>query len=239
MENPSVLNSPGPARQCCQSHISVIWLSDHERPFVRQLAPDFQQASNIKSDPIFLKNRDITFINLRYTEVNQEDIREYSSQNLTLNTYTVNEPWLFSVLWCAGVESVTSDASNFLSKVQFPIWSLTPEEFSLIWITSDLISFTVIIGVFVLQNYHIIRWRLGSIRTYNPEQIMLSAAVRRTSRDVRIMKEKLIFSEINNSMDTPDDLSLCSENRYDGFSNDAITPTTDSKTSGSHRFRET
>jgi len=38
------------------------------------------------------------------------------------------------------------------------------------------------------------RWRLGSIRTYNPEQIMLSAAVRRSSQDVKIMKEKLIFS---------------------------------------------
>ncbi|KAG8545275.1 hypothetical protein GDO81_021144 [Engystomops pustulosus] len=84
-----------------------------------------------------------------------------------------------------------------------------------------------------------IRWRLGSIRTYNPEQIMLSAAVRRTSRDVRIMKEKLIFSEINNSMDTPEELSLYSENRYDGFSNDVITPTTDSKPNSSQRIEET
>lgn len=41
---------------------------------------------------------------------------------------------------------------------------------------------------------HLCRWRLGGIRSYNPEQIMLSAAVRRTSRDVSIMKEKLIFS---------------------------------------------
>ncbi|XP_069825668.1 glycerophosphodiester phosphodiesterase domain-containing protein 5 [Dendropsophus ebraccatus] len=213
----------------------VIWLSDHERPFVQQLAPDFQQASNIKRDPKFMKDRDITFINLRYTEVNQEDIREYRSHNLTLNTYTVNQPWLFSVLWCAGIESVTSDASPILSKVPFPVWLLPPDEYSLIWITSDIISFTVIIGVFILQ-----KWRLGSIRTYNPEQIMLSAAVRRTSRDVRIMKEKLIFSEINNSMDTPDELSLCSENRYEGFSNDAVTPNTDSKTSSSsQRFQET
>lgn len=212
----------------------VIWLSDHERPFVRQLAPDFQQASNIKRDPKFMKDRDITFINLRYTEVNHEDIRAYSSQNLTLNTYTVNEPWLFSVLWCAGVESVTSDASHILSKVPFPIWLLPPDEYSLIWITTDIISFTVIIGVFVLQ-----KWRLGSIRTYNPEQIMLSAAVRRSSRDVRIMKEKLIFSEINNSMDTQDDLSLYSENRYEGFSNDAITPNTDSRTSSHQRFDQT
>ena len=32
------------------------------------------------------------------------------------------------------------------------------------------------------------------MHSYNPEQIMLSAAVRRSSRDVNIMKEKLIFS---------------------------------------------
>ncbi|XP_077307579.1 glycerophosphodiester phosphodiesterase domain-containing protein 5 isoform X2 [Lithobates pipiens] len=233
----------------------VVWLSDHERTLVRQLAPGFQQASSVKRDPQYLKDRYITFVNLRYTEVDQEDIREYQSHNLTLNTYVVNEPWLFSVLWCAGVPSITSDASHILSKVPSPVWILPPEEYSLIWITTDLISFTVIIGIFVLQ-----KWRLGSIRRYNPEQIMLSAAVRRTSRDVRIMKEKLIFSvpaystelcktqseqpqianthtdpevtEINN-IDTAEELSLCSDNRYDGFANDAITPTTDSKTSPS------
>ncbi|XP_068122717.1 glycerophosphodiester phosphodiesterase domain-containing protein 5 isoform X4 [Hyperolius riggenbachi] len=204
----------------------VIWLSDHERTLVQQLAPGFLQASNIKKDAEYMKDRDIAFINLRYTEVDQEDIREYTSYNLTLNTYVVNEPWLFSVLWCSGVPSVSSDAPHILSKVPFPVWILPPDEYSLIWITSDLISFTVIIGIFVLQ-----KWRLGSIRTYNPEQIMLSAAVRRTSRDVRIMKEKLIFSEINNSMDNAEELSLCSDTRYDGFANEAITPSTDGRTS--------
>lgn len=32
------------------------------------------------------------------------------------------------------------------------------------------------------------------MQNYNPEQIMLSAVARRSSRDVNIMKEKLIFS---------------------------------------------
>lgn len=32
------------------------------------------------------------------------------------------------------------------------------------------------------------------MQSYNPEQIMLSAVVPRSSRDVNIMKEKLIFS---------------------------------------------
>ncbi|KAM4795831.1 glycerophosphodiester phosphodiesterase domain-containing protein 5 isoform 2-T2 [Rhinophrynus dorsalis] len=202
----------------------VMWLSDSERQLVRQMAPSFQQTTDYKRDVSHLREQGIVILNLRYTEVNSEDIREYNAENITLNTYTVNEPWLYSILWCAGVHSVTSDASHILSKVPFPIWLLPPDEYFLIWITSDVISFTVIVGIFILQ-----KWRLGSIRTYNPEQIMLSAAVRRTSRDVRIMKEKLIFSEINNSMDTAEELSLCSENRYDGFANDAITPTTDPK----------
>ncbi|XP_075054646.1 glycerophosphodiester phosphodiesterase domain-containing protein 5 isoform X2 [Mixophyes fleayi] len=214
-----------------QSRISprqVIWLSDHERSLVQQLAPGFQQASNTKRDAKYMRDRGITLLNLRYTEVGQEEVREYISENLTVNTYTVNELWLYSVLWCSGVPSVTSDSAHTLSKVPYPIWLLSPDEYALIWITADLISFTVIIGVFILQ-----KWRLGSIRTYNPEQIMLSAAVRRTSRDVRIMKEKLIFSEINNSMDTADELSLYSQNRYDCFANDAISPTTDPKTNTS------
>ncbi|ROK23404.1 Glycerophosphodiester phosphodiesterase domain-containing protein 5 [Anabarilius grahami] len=43
-------------------------------------------------------------------------------------------------------------------------------------------------------------WRMSGMRSYNPEQIMLSAAVRRSSRDVNIMKEKLIFSEVSNGV---------------------------------------
>lgn len=55
--------------------------------------------------------------------------RDYAMANLSVNLYTVNEPWLFSILWCAGVPSVTSDSSHVLRKVPFPIWlmvSTTP-----------------------------------------------------------------------------------------------------------------
>ncbi|XP_043548416.1 glycerophosphodiester phosphodiesterase domain-containing protein 5 isoform X3 [Chiloscyllium plagiosum] len=65
-----------------------------------------------------------------------------------------------------------------------------------------------------------LRWRLGSMRTYNPEQIMLSAAVRRSSKDVNIMKEKLIFAEINNGVSNSDNDSLCFESGFEGFADD-------------------
>ncbi|XP_010223330.1 PREDICTED: glycerophosphodiester phosphodiesterase domain-containing protein 5, partial [Tinamus guttatus] len=201
---------------------AVMWLPDAERQLVRRIAPGFQQTSGLKLDTRRMKEKGIVKLNLRYTKVTNEDIRDYATANLSVNLYTVNEPWLFSILWCAGVQSVTSDSSHVLRKVPSPIWLMPPDEYRLIWITSDLISFIVIVGVFIFQNYHMIRWRLGSIRTYNPEQIMLSAAVRRSSRDVKIMKEKLIFSEINNGVENTDELSLCSEN---GYSNDMVTPT--------------
>uniref|UniRef100_A0A4W3H6J0 Uncharacterized protein n=2 Tax=Callorhinchus milii TaxID=7868 RepID=A0A4W3H6J0_CALMI len=62
------------------------------------------------------------------------------------------------------------------------------------------------------------------MKSYNPEQIMLSAAVRRSSRELNIMKEKLIFAEINNGVSSCDDGSFCSDSGFDGYSNQGIGP---------------
>ncbi|XP_062983320.1 glycerophosphodiester phosphodiesterase domain-containing protein 5 isoform X2 [Elgaria multicarinata webbii] len=195
---------------------AVMWLPNSERSLVQEIAPDFQQTSSVKADAQRLRDRGFQKLNLRYTKVTSDDIREYAAANLSVNLYIVNEPWLYSVLWCSGAQSVTSDSSHVLSRLPSPIWFMAPEEYSLIWIIADIVSFVIIVGVFIFQ-----KWRLGSIRTYNPEQIMLSAAVRRSSRDVNIMKEKLIFSEINSGIEATDELSLCSEN---GYANEVVTP---------------
>lgn len=50
--------------------------------------------------------------------------------------------------------------------------------------------YVVMVCICVCRN----RWRMSGMQNYNPEQIMLSAVTRQTSRDVNIMKEKLIFS---------------------------------------------
>ncbi|NXN95532.1 GDPD5 protein, partial [Rhinopomastus cyanomelas] len=188
---------------------AVMWLPDAERQLVRRVAPGFQQTSGLKLGAERMREKGIVKLNLRFTQVTTKDVRDYALANLSVNLYTVNEPWLFSVLWCAGAHSVTSDRPHVLRTLPAPIWLLPPDEFRLIWIAADLTSLLIVAGVFIFQ-----KWRLGSIRTYNPEQIMLSAAVRRSSRDVKIMKEKLIFSEINNGLETTDELSLCSENGY-------------------------
>ncbi|XP_027630015.1 glycerophosphodiester phosphodiesterase domain-containing protein 5 isoform X1 [Tupaia chinensis] len=196
----------------------VLWLPNRQRPLVRKVAPGFQQTSGTKEAVASLRKGHIQRLNLRYTQVSRLELREYASWNLSVNLYTVNAPWLFSLLWCAGVPSVTSDNVHVLSQVPSPLWIMPPDEYCLLWVTADLISFTLIVGIFVLQ-----KWRLGGIRSYNPEQIMLSAAVCRASRDVSIMKEKLIFSEISDGVEVSDELSVCSDNSYDTYANSTTT----------------
>lgn len=49
-------------------------------------------------------------------------LRNYSQSNINLTLHTINEPWLFSLLWCSGVSSVSSEAPHVLNKVPYPVW---------------------------------------------------------------------------------------------------------------------
>lgn len=168
----------------------VFWTPEEDREDVRKIAPDLVQSSLVKAEnPETLHREGIGAIFLRYNQADTQDIRDFSQQNINLTLYTINEPWLYSVLWCSGVPSVSSEAPQILKKVPYPIWLMKPDEYRVLWVSVDLVSFAIVIAIFILQKY-----RSSGIHSYNPEQIMLSAAVRRTSRDVNVMKEKLIFS---------------------------------------------
>ncbi|XP_044057737.1 glycerophosphodiester phosphodiesterase domain-containing protein 5 isoform X4 [Siniperca chuatsi] len=167
----------------------VMWTPDEHRALVRQLAPGLIQTSVEKRSPQSLHQFGISRLLLRYNQASTWEIRDFSENNTNLTLYTINEPWLYSVLWCSGVSSVSSDAPHILNKVPYPIWLMRPDKYCLMWVSADLISFAVVIGIFIFQKY-----RMSGMRSYNPEQIMLSAAVRRSSRDINVMKEKLIFS---------------------------------------------
>uniref|UniRef100_A0A8B9GU77 Glycerophosphodiester phosphodiesterase domain containing 5 n=1 Tax=Astyanax mexicanus TaxID=7994 RepID=A0A8B9GU77_ASTMX len=166
----------------------VRWSEDWDREQVRLEAPGFQQISTKKQPLETLHKKGISKLLLRYNQATARDVT-YAAGNVSMTLYTVNEPWLYSLLWCSGVQSVSSEAPQLLKKVLSPLWLMSPDEYCLIWVATDLISFALVLGIFIFQ-----KWRMSGMRSYNPEQIMLSAAVRRSSRDVNIMKEKLIFS---------------------------------------------
>ncbi|MED6266653.1 hypothetical protein CHARACLAT_004229 [Characodon lateralis] len=197
----------------------VMWTPDDERAQVKQLAPGFIQTSLVKRSPEYLHRSGISRLLLRYNQVSTSEIIDYSRNNISLTLYTVNEPWLYSVLWCSGVSSVSSEVPHILRKVPYPTWLLRPNEYCLMWVSADLISFAVVIGIFILQNYHMIRYRMSGMRSYNPEQIMLSAAVRTSSRDINVMKEKLIFSEVRNGGSAEE---LYEEHSFDSYTNQSV-----------------
>lgn len=53
--------------------------------------------------------------------------RQYRQDNISVNLYVVNQPWLFSVLWCSGVSSVTTNACQVLKEMKRPIWLLVSD----------------------------------------------------------------------------------------------------------------
>lgn len=39
-----------------------------------------------------------------------------------MNLFVVNKAWLFSLFWCAGVDSVTTNDCQLLQQMHYPIW---------------------------------------------------------------------------------------------------------------------
>ncbi|XP_029375120.1 glycerophosphodiester phosphodiesterase domain-containing protein 5 isoform X3 [Echeneis naucrates] len=193
---------------------TVTWTPDTDRGRVRGL----QQTTNEKLSVEEIRQRGITSLTLHYGKASHKDIQEYLANNVSVTVYPVNEPWLYSTLWCSGVPSVSSDAPQVLRKVPYPIWLMSQSAYSFIWVSSDLVSLAIVIGIFCFQ-----KWRMSRMQNYNPEQIMLSAVARRSSRDVNIMKEKLIFSELNNGLSSTEELSLYPENGYARYSHGGLS----------------
>uniref|UniRef100_A0A3Q3L602 Glycerophosphodiester phosphodiesterase domain containing 5a n=1 Tax=Mastacembelus armatus TaxID=205130 RepID=A0A3Q3L602_9TELE len=184
----------------------VTWTPDSDRGRVRGL----QQTTNEKLSMKEIRQRGITSLTLHYilTFIFPSP-REYLANNVSVTVYPVNEPWLYSILWCSGVPSVSSDAPQVLRKVPYPIWLMSQNAYNFIWITSDLVSLAIVIGIFGFQ-----KWRMSGIQNYNPEQIMLSAVARRSSRDINIMKEKLILSELNNGLSSTEECTTTAERSW-------------------------
>ncbi|XP_049891658.1 glycerophosphodiester phosphodiesterase domain-containing protein 5 isoform X5 [Epinephelus moara] len=177
----------------------VTWTPDTDRGRVRGL----QQSANEKLSVEEIRLRGITSLTLHYSKASHKDIQEYLANNVSVTVYPVNEPWLYSILWCSGVPSVSSDAPQVLRKVPYPIWLMSQNAYNFIWITSDLVSLAIVTGIFCFQ-----KWRMSGMQNCNPEQIMLSAVTCQSSRDVNIMKEKLIFSELNNGLSSTEEFSM-------------------------------
>ncbi|XP_067404085.1 glycerophosphoinositol inositolphosphodiesterase GDPD2 isoform X2 [Emydura macquarii macquarii] len=126
----------------------ILWLPDGFREQVRRQAPGFQQIYGRKRSQN--ETESVRRVNLPYQSISTEEIGRYRQDNVSINVYVVNEPWLLSVLWCAGVSSVTTNACQRLKEMKRPLWLLPSGTYLMIWIVTDCVSFLLILWAFLL-----------------------------------------------------------------------------------------
>ncbi|XP_062983323.1 glycerophosphodiester phosphodiesterase domain-containing protein 4 isoform X1 [Elgaria multicarinata webbii] len=126
----------------------VLWLPGPYRYFVHSKAPGFQQVSSSADYLESLKFWNIVKINVDYRTVASLDIRTYEEANITTNLWVVSEPWLFSLVWCYGVHSVTTNSVHSLNKLKKPFFLMTPQEYRTMWILTDVVSIILICAIF-------------------------------------------------------------------------------------------
>ncbi|XP_051952708.1 glycerophosphodiester phosphodiesterase domain-containing protein 5-like isoform X2 [Xyrauchen texanus] len=129
----------------------VLWLLADQRSVVQELDPELQQTSGDQAPIEELQEEHIVRLNLHYSYISQEQIRKYASVNISTNLYVISQPWLYSLAWCAGAHSVTTNALHALKKLQRPMFLMTPAEYSLMWILTDIVSAFLITAVFIFH----------------------------------------------------------------------------------------
>ncbi|XP_032075585.1 glycerophosphodiester phosphodiesterase domain-containing protein 4 [Thamnophis elegans] len=127
----------------------VLWLDNRLRRYVQQKAPEFQHVSSSAQTVEYLQSWNIRKLNLDYRKLATVDIRKYAKANITTNLWVVSEPWLYSLAWCYGAESVTTDAVQVLGNVSQPFFFLTPQRYTAIWVTTDSLALFFIPLVFL------------------------------------------------------------------------------------------
>ncbi|XP_028818762.1 glycerophosphodiester phosphodiesterase domain-containing protein 5 isoform X2 [Denticeps clupeoides] len=129
----------------------VLWLPSYQRDQVQEQDPDLQQTSGSRDSIENLQEDRIVRLNLHYSSMSQGQIRKYASVNISTNLYVISQPWLYSLAWCAGAQSVTTNALHILRNLQRPLFLMTPEEYGLMWMLTDVISAVLITVVFVFH----------------------------------------------------------------------------------------
>lgn len=140
----------------------VLWLPDEDRANVQQRAPRMrqiygQQGVNRTERPLFL--------NLPYQDLTQLDIKALHEDNVSVNMFVVNKPWLFSIIWCAGVDSVTTNDCQLLQQMRYPAWLLPPKTYLMMWLLTNCVSSLLILWLFLLRGRYAKKREITGLET--------------------------------------------------------------------------
>ncbi|KAG1954510.1 glycerophosphodiester phosphodiesterase domain-containing protein [Pimephales promelas] len=126
----------------------IWWLPREYRHNVRNISPGFKQVYDVVDEMVADGG---SFLNMKYSSLSAHKISELRGKNVSVNLWVVNERWLFSLLWCSGASSVTTNACHIFKNMSKPDWHLEPNKYMGIWISADVISLLLMFGLFLWQ----------------------------------------------------------------------------------------
>ncbi|XP_053297657.1 glycerophosphodiester phosphodiesterase domain-containing protein 5 [Pleuronectes platessa] len=158
-------------RQSSIRSSQVLWLPSDLRSVVNEFDPEMQQTSGSRLPLEELQSNNIVKMNLDYASMSAKLVSEYAAVNITTNLYVISQPWLYSLAWCCGVHSVSTNDPQLLSSMGSPLFLMTPGEYNLIWILTDLLSLVLIVPIFVFH-----WWRERGLTSCSGDTISLDKA---------------------------------------------------------------
>ncbi|XP_078401171.1 glycerophosphodiester phosphodiesterase domain-containing protein 5 isoform X2 [Cetorhinus maximus] len=158
----------------------ILWLPNAMRSAVQQMMPGLVHIHGGKKPIEELQLDKIDKLNVRYSEISSGEIRMYAASNISTNLYVVSELWLFSLVWCAGAHSVITNAPQQLKELHRPWFLMTPSQYKMMWISSDVVSAALIIMIFIFN-----WWRENGLSCFP---------------NGRIKSENLIYSKFQTEM---------------------------------------
>ncbi|XP_077578547.1 glycerophosphodiester phosphodiesterase domain-containing protein 5-like [Stigmatopora nigra] len=129
----------------------VLWLPSEDRRAVRAADGELRQTSAERLSVAALKDEGIATLNLHYSGVSEAQIGKYALANISTNLFVINRPWLYALAWCAGAHSVTTNAVHVLANVREPFFLMTPEEYNLMWILTNVVSAVLTVCIFIFH----------------------------------------------------------------------------------------
>ncbi|CAB1316641.1 unnamed protein product [Coregonus sp. 'balchen'] len=131
--------------------LEVLWLPPDLRSLVQQMDPDLQHTLGSRAPVEELQQNHIVQLNLHYSSMSTEMISEYAAANISINLYVISQSWLYSLAWCSAAQSVTTNALQLLNNLSRPLFLMTPDEYNLMWVLTDVVSFTLIFIIFIFH----------------------------------------------------------------------------------------
>ncbi|XP_061904976.1 glycerophosphodiester phosphodiesterase domain-containing protein 5-like isoform X1 [Entelurus aequoreus] len=131
----------------------VLWLPPELRCEVVDLYLDLQQTSGTELPLEGLQRMRIVKLNLHYTSMSAESINAYTAMNISTNLYVISEAWLYSLAWCSGVHSVTTNNPQLFHTMRRPLFLMTPAEYNVMWLITDVLSLLLIVTIFAFHRW--------------------------------------------------------------------------------------